>query len=92
MAFKPGQSGNPKGRPIGSRNKLAESFLAAMAQDFQAHGQDAIRKARESDPVAYLRTLATLVPRLVSYTDPQGESSELVVRWMTVMDAAQDGR
>jgi Family of unknown function (DUF5681) len=26
--FKPGQSGNPKGRPKGSRNKLSEEFLA----------------------------------------------------------------
>jgi len=92
MAFKPGQSGNPKGRPVGSRNKLAESFLAAMAQDFQTHGQEAIQKARESDPVAYLRTLATLVPRLISYTDPQGEAAEVVVSWMSVMNAAQDGR
>jgi len=25
--FKPGQSGNPKGRPQGSRNKLSENFF-----------------------------------------------------------------
>jgi len=28
--YKPGQSGNPNGRPKGSRNKLGEAFIAAL--------------------------------------------------------------
>jgi hypothetical protein len=34
IPFKPGQSGNPDGRPRGSRNKLGEAFVQALADDF----------------------------------------------------------
>ena len=34
--FKPGQSGNPKGRPKGSRNKLVVSGTANMKTVYQA--------------------------------------------------------
>ena len=30
IPFKPGQSGNPRGRPRGARNRLGEEFLAEL--------------------------------------------------------------
>ena len=36
--FRPGQSGNPKGRPVGARSKLGEAFLEALQDDFATHG------------------------------------------------------
>ncbi len=61
--FKPGQSGNPAGRPKGSRNVLTENFITALTKDFAEHGVAAIKRAREDDPAAYLRVVASLAPK-----------------------------
>ncbi|MCB8883980.1 hypothetical protein ACELLULO517_27320 [Acidisoma cellulosilytica] len=61
--FQPGQSGNPAGRPKGARSRVTESFLRALEEDFTEHGAAAIAAARQSDPVAYIRIVASLVPK-----------------------------
>jgi hypothetical protein len=60
--FKPGQSGNPAGRPKGSRNKVSEKLLEALAIDFDAHGKEVIEKVRADRPADYL-TATALAPR-----------------------------
>src|SRR6516164_7605115 len=59
----PGESGNPAGRLRGSRNKLSEEVICALLRDFREHGQKAIAKVRRTQPAAYLKVLALLVPR-----------------------------
>lgn len=54
---------NGGGRKKGSRNRLTETFLAAIETDFAEHGQEALAKLRDSDPAVYLRIVASLVPR-----------------------------
>jgi len=79
--FKPGQSGNPRGRPKGSRHKLSERFLAELCEDWEANGMDALRRAREEDPVAYIGIVAALLPKqreevpnpLTEFTDDELE-------------------
>jgi hypothetical protein len=62
----PGQSGNPAGRPRGSRNRLSEDFVAALYDDFQDHGSAAIAACRATKPDVYLRVISSLLPRDVS--------------------------
>ncbi len=66
--FKPGQSGNPAGRQVGSRNKLTTDFVTALAKDFAEHGVAAIQRAREDDPASYLRLIASLAPKELAVT------------------------
>ena len=59
--FRPGNPGG--GRPKGSRSKLGEAFLAELCEDFEAHGKAVIEAVRKTDPAAYLRVVASLVPK-----------------------------
>jgi hypothetical protein len=67
--FKPGQSGNPNGRPQGSRNKVSEKLPNALATDFDAHGQEVIEKVRAERPADYLKIVASLVPKQMEIED-----------------------
>lgn len=51
------------GRPKGARAKLGEQFIEALQQDFEAHGVAAIVKVRDEKPDAYLKVIASLMPK-----------------------------
>lgn len=61
--FKPGQSGNPNGRPKGSRNALGEAFIAAMYEDFQKNGVAVIEQVRAEKPDQYLKVISNILPK-----------------------------
>ena len=67
--FKPGQSGNPAGRPKGSRNKLGEEFIQKLYADFQEHGEKAIASARLESPLGYVKTIASTLPKELHVKD-----------------------
>jgi hypothetical protein len=58
-----GVSGNPAGRPRGSRNKLSEEVVCALLRDFSKHGEKAIARVRRDQPGVYLKCLCLLLPR-----------------------------
>ena len=61
--WKPGQSGNPLGRPAGSRSKFSEAFVTDFMADGREHGPDVLQRVRMTDPSTYLRVAAVLVPK-----------------------------
>jgi len=92
-----GVSGNPAGRARGSRNKLTEEVICALLRDFRQHGQKAVARVRQTQPAAYLKILALLVPReqkvehsnaLKNLTD---EQLEAMIEYIETSLAAQAG-
>jgi hypothetical protein len=63
--WKPGESGNPAGRPKGSRNKLSEEFVAELYADWCEHGAVALKTVRETRPDVYVKVIASLLPHKV---------------------------
>jgi hypothetical protein len=63
--FKPGRSGNPRGRPLGARNRLGTAFIEAMEADFATHGAEVIEVGREKHPHKYLSICAQILPKEV---------------------------
>lgn len=57
------------GRPKGSRNKLGEAFLNALHDDFKDHGAEAIVKVREEKPDAYMKVIASILPKEIDLGD-----------------------
>lgn len=72
--FKAGQSGNPSGRPQGSRVKLSEAFLSALCADFAQHGAEAIERVRINKPDAYLKIVASILPKQIEVTESPFDS------------------
>ena len=59
----PGQVLNPKGRPLGSRNRLAESFIETLQAVWKERGREIIDKTIEQNPAALISAIARLVPK-----------------------------
>jgi hypothetical protein len=72
------RAGNPAGRLRGSRNKLTEAVICALLRDFSKHGEKAIADVRRTQPAAYLKVLALLVPRehKLEHTNPVSRLSD----------------
>jgi Family of unknown function (DUF5681) len=66
-----GQSANPAGRPLGSRNKIAENVLTAFSLTTGEDAEASLRELRANDPGKFWQIAASLLPREVAVSMQQ---------------------
>ena len=94
--FPKGQSGNPSGRPLGSRNKTALLVEALMEGESEAVSRVAIAKALEGDMLAIRLILDRIAParkeRSVTFNMPPMKAPEDAVAAMSaILQAVAEG-
>jgi hypothetical protein len=87
--FKPGQSGNPNGKPKGCKDKLGEAFVEALHDDFQEHGPSAIVACREEKPEVYLSVISRIIPKEVNL---KGDVGTTFVKLLEAISNGMAGR
>ena len=77
--FKPGQSGNPRGRPVGSRHKTTLAVDALLDGEAETITRKAVELAKAGDTVALRLCLDRLAPvrkdRPVTFALPKIETT-----------------
>ena len=96
MPFVTGQSGNPAGRPVGSRNKVNRAMDPVFAANGEAIIERVVEHAKAANPVAMRLCMDRLVPggkhRLLRFQLPPMKTGEDVYAAITTIhDALGDG-
>jgi hypothetical protein len=90
--FQPGTSGNPNGRPKGSRNKATLAMEALLEGDHEAILRKLVEKAKDGDTAAMRLWLERLLPirrdRAVAFELPQIKNAADVLEASSAVIAA----
>jgi hypothetical protein len=94
--FQPGQSGNPNGRPPGSRNKVTLAVEALLDGEAEMLTRKAIERAKEGDMSALRLCMDRIAParkdRPVSFALPKlTKSSDAVAAAAAIAEAVAAG-
>jgi Family of unknown function (DUF5681) len=63
--FKPGKSGNPAGRPRGSRNRIVQTVVELYSASLEGTGAEDLERLRQKDLSTYWRLAMQFVPSKV---------------------------
>jgi hypothetical protein len=96
MTFQPGQSGNPAGRAVGSRNKKTLAVEAALFERAQELVDELVRRAKNGEPAAMRLAMERILPvgrgRPLPIELPAVRSSEdAQAAADVIMDALKEG-
>ena len=69
--WKPGQSGNLNGRPVGTRQAFSAGFLRDLAEVWSEEGRETMVKTARTNPAVFFATCARLIPNDVRVTVQQ---------------------
>ena len=96
MTFIPGQSGNPAGRAVGSRNKKTLAAEAALFEHAQELIEDLVKRAKAGEPTAMRLAMDRILPvgrgrPLPVDLPPVRSAEDAQVAAGVIMDALKDG-
>ena len=84
-AWKPGQSGNLNGRPVGSRTAFSAGFLKDLAEIWSEEGRGAMLHTAKTNPTVFFATCARLIGPEVKLTIEQTLPGNLSMEDWTIM-------
>jgi hypothetical protein len=96
MTFKPGQSGNPAGRAVGSRNKKTLAAETALFEHAQELVDDLVARAKRGEPAAMRLAMDRILPvgrgrPLPIELPPVRSAEDAQVAAGVIMDALKQG-
>ena len=83
--WQPGQSGNPNGRPVGSRTAFSAGFLNDLAEVWRDHGRKTMIRTATDQPSVFFATCARLIGPEVKLTIEQSLPGNLSMEDWQVM-------
>src|SRR4051794_41071143 len=94
---KKGEVRNPLGRGIGSRNKLADAFIADVHDKWQVQGPAVLDETIKRKPWEFVKIVAGLMPQKLEITNrfqslPDAELADALARAIKDLAAGADGR